>query len=55
MHAQWMLERVTNSSSGEPAKLLAAFEGSGNAVLVLYAAEERVFGGQVPAWVTNSK
>ncbi|MGD0295857.1 MAG: hypothetical protein ABSE86_02005 [Bryobacteraceae bacterium] len=55
MHAQWMLERVNNSSNGEPSKLLSAFEGSGNAVLVLYAAEEKVFGGQVPAWVTNSK
>jgi hypothetical protein len=55
MHAQWMLERVRNSSNGEPAKLLSAFEGSGNAVLVLYAAEEKAFGGQVPAWVTNSK
>ena len=55
MHANWMLERVSNSSNGEPAKLLSAFERSGNAVLVLYAAEQNVFGGQVPAWVTNSK
>jgi hypothetical protein len=55
MHAQWMLERVRNSSNGEPAKLLSAFEGSGNAVLVLYAAEEKVFSGGMPSWVTNSK
>lgn len=55
VHAQSMLERVRNSSSGEPVKLLSGFQGSGNAVLVLYAAEERVFGAQVPAWVTNSK
>jgi hypothetical protein len=55
MHAQWMLEQVRNSSNGEPAKLLRAFEGSGNAVLVLYAAEEKAFGSQVPSWVTNSK
>jgi hypothetical protein len=50
-----MMERVRNASNGEPSKLLTAFENSGNTVLVLYAAEEKVFGGQVPAWVTNSK
>jgi hypothetical protein len=55
MHANWMMERVRNASNGEPSKLLNAFESSGNAVLVLYAAEEKVFGAQVPAWVTNSK
>ena len=55
MHANWMLERVSNSSNGEPAKLLSAFERSGNTVLVLYAAEQNVFGAQVPAWVSNSK
>jgi hypothetical protein len=55
MHAQSMLERVRNSSNGEPGKLLSAFERSGNTVLVLYAAEQKVFGAQVPAWVTNSK
>jgi hypothetical protein len=55
MHASSMLERVSNASNGEPAKLLNAFESSGNGVLVLYAVEQKVFGGQVPAWVTNSK
>ena len=55
VHAHSMLERVRNSSNGEPAKLLSGFQGSGNAVLVLYAAEEKAFGAQVPAWVTNSR
>ena len=54
MHAHSMLERVRSTNGGEPAKLLDAFERSGNPVLALYAAEERVFAGQVPSWVTNS-
>jgi hypothetical protein len=55
MHANSMLERVSNAGNGEPAKLLNAFESSGNAVLVLCAAKQKIFGAQVPAWVTNSK
>jgi hypothetical protein len=48
------LERVRNTNSGEPSKLLDAFESSGNPVLVLYAALEKTFGGSVPSWVTKS-
>jgi hypothetical protein len=54
MHAHSMLERVRNTNSGEPSKLLDAFESSGNPVLVLYAALEKTFGGSVPSWVTKS-
>lgn len=54
MHAHSMLERVRNTANGEPAKLLEAFERSGNPVLALYAAEEKIFTGQVPSWVINS-
>jgi hypothetical protein len=54
LHAHSMLERVRNTNNGEPSKLLDAFQSAANPVLALYAAEEKVFGGQVPAWVTNS-
>jgi hypothetical protein len=54
MHAHSMLERVRNTNNGEPSKLLDAFQSAANPVLVLYAAEEKVFGAQVPAWVTSS-
>ncbi len=54
MHAHSMLERVRATNTGEPAKVLAAFEGSGNHVLALYAALERTFGGGVPAWANPS-
>jgi len=47
------LERV-RSTNGEPAKLLDAFQGSGNAVLALYTAIEKTFGGKLPSWVTLS-
>jgi len=35
-HAQSLLNRTRNSRLGEPAKVLAAFENSGNPVLILY-------------------
>lgn len=54
MHAHSMLERVRSTSNGEPAKLLDAFQSSGNAVLALYTAIERTFGGQLPSWVSLS-
>ena len=49
--AHAMLSRVRNSNNGEPAKVLAAFEASGNPVLILYAALERLFERNVPTWV----
>jgi len=55
LHANSMLERVRSTNSGEPGKLLEAFESSRNPILALYAAEEKIFGSQVPSWVTNSR
>jgi hypothetical protein len=54
MQAHTMLERVRSTNSGEPAKLLDAFQGSGNAVLALYSSIEKTFGGKLPSWVTLS-
>ena len=54
MHVHSMLERARDTG-GEPVKLLAAFERSGNPVLGLYAAEEKTFTGSAPSWVTNSR
>jgi hypothetical protein len=54
MHAHSMLERVRSTNTGEPAKLLDAFQSSGNPVLALYAALEKTFGGKLPSWVTLS-
>ena len=54
MHVHSMLDRVRSTSSGEPGKVLAAFEASGNRVLALYAALEKAFAGTVPPWVTKS-
>jgi hypothetical protein len=54
MHAHSMLERVRSTNTGEPAKLLDAFQSSGNPVLALYAALEKTFGGRLPSWVTLS-
>lgn len=48
--ARSMLERVRNTSNGEPAKVLSAFEASGNPVLSLYAALERLFQRNLPSW-----
>ena len=36
-HARDTLDRLRNTAGGDPAKLLAAYKGSGNAVLTLYA------------------
>ena len=52
-HTQWTLDRVRNTNSGEPGKILDAFQSSGNAVLALYAALERAFATKVPAWANN--
>jgi hypothetical protein len=54
MHAHSMLERVRSTNNGEPAKLLDAFQSSGNPVLALYSALEKTFGGKLPSWVTLS-
>lgn len=54
MQAHSMLERVRSTNTGEPAKLLDAFQSSGNAVLALYTAIEKTFGGKLPSWVTLS-
>jgi len=54
MHAHSMLDRVRSTNTGEPAKLLDAFQSSGNPVLTLYAALEKTFGGKLPSWVTIS-
>jgi len=55
MHLHSMLERVRETNTGEPDKVLAAFQGSGNAVLALYVAQEKTFASKVPAWVTNPR
>ena len=54
MHAHSMLDRVRSTNTGEPAKLLDAFQSSGSPVLALYAALEKTFGGKLPSWVTLS-
>jgi hypothetical protein len=54
MQAHSMLERVRSTNAGEPAKLLDAFQSSGNPVLALYSALEKSFGGKLPSWVTIS-
>ena len=51
MPAHAMLDRVRNTNNGEPAKVLAAFEASGNRVLCLYAALERTFARTTPSYV----
>jgi truncated hemoglobin YjbI len=51
--AQSMLQRVRNSNNGEPAKVLAAFEKSGNPVLCLYALLERTFVRPVPSFAAT--
>ena len=44
-HAQSLLDRMRNSSIGEPAKILAAFENSGNPVLLLYTLLDKLSRG----------
>jgi hypothetical protein len=51
--AHAMLERVRNTNNGEPAKVLVAFEKSGNPVLCLYAALERTFARTVPSYAAT--
>lgn len=54
LHAHSMLDRVRATNTGEPAKLLDAFQSSGNPVLALYSALEKTLGGKLPSWVTVS-
>ena len=53
-HAHSMLDSVRNTNTGEPGKLLDAFQTSGNPVLALFAALERTFATKYPAWVRTS-
>lgn len=53
-HAHSMLESVRNSNTGEPGKLLDAFQTSGNPVLALFAALEKTFATKLPSWVPTS-
>jgi hypothetical protein len=48
-----MLERVRNTNGGEPAKVLAAFEASGNPVLALYATLEQMFSQSKPSYAAS--
>ena len=54
-HARAMLERVRETTTGEPGKLLDEFKNSGNPILALYAALEKTFAGPLPAWVKPSQ
>jgi hypothetical protein len=54
MHVQSMLNRVRATNTGEPAKVLEALQSSGNPVLALYAALEKTFAGNIPAWVPKT-
>ena len=53
--ASFMLERVRGSRDGESAKVLEAFERSGNPVLTLEAALDKTLGAKAPAWITGSR
>jgi hypothetical protein len=53
MPAHTMLERVRNTNGGEPAKVLAAFEASGNPVLALYATLEQMFSQSKPSYAAS--
>lgn len=53
--ANFMLERVRGSRDGEAAKVLDAFERSGNPVLALETALDKTLGAKLPAWATGSR
>lgn len=53
LQANAMLERVRQTNNGEPDKVLAAFEQSGNPVLVLQVAMDKALGAKAPAWLTK--
>ena len=53
--ANFMLERVRGSRDGEPAKVLEAFERSGNPVLALETVLDKTLGAKQPAWITSSR
>ncbi len=53
--ANFMLERVRGTRDGEPAKVLEAFERSGNPVLALETALEKSLGAKQATWVTGSR
>ncbi len=54
MEGNAMLERVRHTNNGEPGKVLEAFERSGNPVLTLRAALEKVLGTKQPSWAPNT-
>jgi hypothetical protein len=47
--ASFMLERVRGTRDGEPTKVRAAFERSGNAILILEAALDKILGTRPPS------
>jgi hypothetical protein len=51
LQANAMLERVRQTNNGEPDKVLAAFQQSGNPVLVLQVAMDKALGAKPPAWM----
>jgi len=53
--ANFMLERARASRDGEAAKVLEAFEGSGNPVLALETALDKTLGAKLPTWATGSR
>jgi hypothetical protein len=53
-HVQSMLNRVRDTNSVEAGKVLEALGASGNPVLALYAALERTFVGNIPAWAPKT-
>ncbi|HLG96936.1 MAG TPA: hypothetical protein VKX49_11550 [Bryobacteraceae bacterium] len=53
--ASFMLERVRGTRDGEPAKVREAFERSGNPVLVLETALDKILGVRPPAWVSGTR
>ncbi len=53
--ANFMLERARGSRDGEAAKVLEAFERSGNPVLALETALDKTLGAKMPAWAAGSR
>ncbi|HEV2445055.1 MAG TPA: hypothetical protein VGS58_04005 [Candidatus Sulfopaludibacter sp.] len=53
--ANFLLERMRGSRDGEAAKVLEAFERSGNPVLALETALDKTLGAKMPAWATGSR
>ena len=55
MPAEALLQRLRSTNGGEPDKLLAALEGSGNPVWSLYAALQRTLDHSTPWFVKPSE